>query len=93
VAVGTLTHADLQRTVKTERLYPVSPTTQPVTHEHNLLRWMRLDLSVLKPVRFFRYVGVSIERYEEPGSGGIAGLRVYSGDGKEPQVQSLSSEG
>jgi hypothetical protein len=38
-------------------------------------------------------VGVSIERYEEPGSGGIAGLRVYSGDGKEPQVQSLSSKG
>jgi hypothetical protein len=38
-------------------------------------------------------VGVSIERYEEPGSGGIAGLRVHSGDGEEPQVQSLSSEG
>jgi hypothetical protein len=36
VAVGTLTHADLQRTVKTERLYPVSPPTQLVTHEHDL---------------------------------------------------------
>jgi hypothetical protein len=38
VAVGTLTHADLQRTVKTERLYPVSPTSQHVDNQHGLFK-------------------------------------------------------